>query len=231
MGIAAVLRGEIIAGRLRCGDKLPAITALAHEYRVAPVTIRQAVSLLSDEGLVVAQRGRGTYITKPKRQKPQLVLDFGWPQMNELIAGNKARVISFIENAILPEGLNRSHIPHEPYVNMKRVHYNSSNQPYVLANIYLLGRYFELAPEKFKTSMVLPILDEIDGENLVTMQQCFEVVQADSVSSKYLRVSIGAPLGRIERYLFTKDGRVAYHSVGLYRTEFISFQTTFHRAR
>ena len=41
---------------------LPSIEKLMEEFSVARVTVRQAVRLLSDEGLVSPHRGRGTSI-------------------------------------------------------------------------------------------------------------------------------------------------------------------------
>jgi GntR family transcriptional regulator len=39
-------------------------TALATEFRVSPMTVRQAVQTLVDEGLLIRQRGRGTFLAR-----------------------------------------------------------------------------------------------------------------------------------------------------------------------
>ncbi|MGB6454798.1 MAG: winged helix-turn-helix domain-containing protein [Streptosporangiaceae bacterium] len=58
--VAALLRARI--GELRRRDWLPSEASLAQEYEVSRDTIRAAMGLLRDEGLVVTIQGRGSYI-------------------------------------------------------------------------------------------------------------------------------------------------------------------------
>ena len=60
--LADVLRGRIARGVLKRGDQLPTLEALMQEFDVARVTVRQAIELLSREGLLSAQQGRGTFV-------------------------------------------------------------------------------------------------------------------------------------------------------------------------
>ncbi|MGH3491096.1 MAG: GntR family transcriptional regulator [Actinopolymorphaceae bacterium] len=64
---------EILAARIRRGDwsprhPIPSESQLMGTYGVARGTVRRAVKLLVEEGLVFTVTGRGTYVTeKPKR--------------------------------------------------------------------------------------------------------------------------------------------------------------------
>ncbi len=60
--IADHLRASIGRGRLREGDQLPSEAQLMSHYGVARMTARNALRLLLDEGLVVAEHGRGVYV-------------------------------------------------------------------------------------------------------------------------------------------------------------------------
>lgn len=60
--IADHLRSAIARGRLREGDQLPSEARLMEHYGVARMTIRNALRVLQDEGLVVAEHGRGVYV-------------------------------------------------------------------------------------------------------------------------------------------------------------------------
>ncbi len=60
--IADFLRVSIAHGRLHEGDQLPSEAQLMQHYGVARMTIRNAIRLLQDEGLVVAEHGRGVYV-------------------------------------------------------------------------------------------------------------------------------------------------------------------------
>jgi GntR family transcriptional regulator len=60
--IADHLRTAIARGRLREGDQLPSEARLMSHYTVARMTIRNAIRLLQDEGLVTAEHGKGVYV-------------------------------------------------------------------------------------------------------------------------------------------------------------------------
>ena len=60
--IAGKLRVEITSGRWRAGAPIPAETALMQEFNVALGTMRQAITLLVNEGLLERQHGRGTFV-------------------------------------------------------------------------------------------------------------------------------------------------------------------------
>ncbi|PKW05575.1 regulatory protein, gntR family [Streptomyces sp. 1222.5] len=47
------------------GDRLPAARALAKERGVQLMTVQSAYSQLRDEGLVLSQQGRGTFVRDP----------------------------------------------------------------------------------------------------------------------------------------------------------------------
>ena len=60
--IADHLRAAIGRGGLREGEQLPSEAQLMEHYGVARMTIRNALRVLQDEGLVTAEHGRGVYV-------------------------------------------------------------------------------------------------------------------------------------------------------------------------
>lgn len=65
--IADAVRALITSGELTPGDKLPSERELAARFDVARNTAREAVRLLAEEGLVVAQHGRGVFVREQGR--------------------------------------------------------------------------------------------------------------------------------------------------------------------
>jgi GntR family transcriptional regulator len=62
---AYVQVANLIAARIEVGEishKLPAERALAEEYEVAYQTVRHAMQVLRDRGLIITRQGRGTFV-------------------------------------------------------------------------------------------------------------------------------------------------------------------------
>lgn len=62
--IAASIRQEILEGRLKPGDRLPAVRELAVSWDCTPGTVQHAYRELASQGLVSGQAGRGTRVVE-----------------------------------------------------------------------------------------------------------------------------------------------------------------------
>ncbi len=60
--IAIALKKKIIEGEFKEGELLPDQETLARTYNTSRVTVRKAIQLLIDEGLLYTRRGSGTYV-------------------------------------------------------------------------------------------------------------------------------------------------------------------------
>ncbi|MEV4568531.1 GntR family transcriptional regulator [Nonomuraea sp. NPDC049419] len=60
--LADIIRADIAAGRLKPGQPLPSETRLMQEYELGRVAVRQALSVLRSEGLIVTVKREGSYV-------------------------------------------------------------------------------------------------------------------------------------------------------------------------
>jgi len=60
--VARLLRASIEAGQFKPGEQLPTQQALGDVYGVSRSVIREAVSLLKSDGLIISQQGRGQFV-------------------------------------------------------------------------------------------------------------------------------------------------------------------------
>jgi GntR family transcriptional regulator len=68
--VAAILRDQIMSGQIPPRRPIPSVTTLQQAYGIARGTVRKAVALLADEGLVVIRPGWGTFVV-PEDQLPR----------------------------------------------------------------------------------------------------------------------------------------------------------------
>jgi GntR family transcriptional regulator len=67
--IQRTLMDQIRSGELSEGDPLPSEEELGRVYHVSRMTARQALHGLKTNGYAVSQKGRGTFVTRPKLEK------------------------------------------------------------------------------------------------------------------------------------------------------------------
>ena len=65
--LAGTLRDRIAAGIYARGDKLPSEMELMDESGLSRSTVRHALKVLVDEGLVRTERGRGAFVADTQR--------------------------------------------------------------------------------------------------------------------------------------------------------------------
>jgi GntR family transcriptional regulator len=62
--VLGALRGLILRGELREGDRLPSVRGIVAQYGVSSGTASRAISALAAEGVVVARHGSGVYVRR-----------------------------------------------------------------------------------------------------------------------------------------------------------------------
>ncbi|XDA99736.1 PLP-dependent aminotransferase family protein [Sulfitobacter sp. LCG007] len=66
--LARSIREAIGSGRMAAGERLPPVRDLAWQLKITPGTVARAYSLLTDEGLLSAAVGRGTFVAEAKTE-------------------------------------------------------------------------------------------------------------------------------------------------------------------
>ena len=88
--VYAALHERIVRAEWRPGAKLPPHLELAAEFGVAPMTIRQVLSRLEEEGLILRQQGRGTFVREAAGQTVLIVVDD--PIVGDVLADDVQRL-------------------------------------------------------------------------------------------------------------------------------------------
>lgn len=60
--LVSILKQQVASGILRAGDRLPSESQICKQYQVSPMTVRRAINILSDQGIVDTAQGRGTFV-------------------------------------------------------------------------------------------------------------------------------------------------------------------------
>ena len=225
VALSNLLRSEIHEGRWAPGAQLPTLDQLSDMYGVARVTVRQALGVLADDGLIDRMQGKGTFVAGNLAPRKSIHLESNWHTFLQHLDGNVPEPLAAVANAPPPRLHPGEGTAAPSYRYMRRVH-RAGSEPYCVIELYLDEDCYRLAPEAFDTSMVISVLGRVCKPRVTKMIQSFRILSADLTVAQLLGLPVGAPVGEVRRVITDRDGRVLYVGVGQYRGDLVVFNTT-----
>lgn len=73
--LAAILRRQIAEGLYPPGDRIPSESSISKKYGVSPMTVRQAIGVLTEQGLLDRVQGSGTFVKPLNLTESRFELD------------------------------------------------------------------------------------------------------------------------------------------------------------
>ncbi|MEW5988673.1 MAG: GntR family transcriptional regulator [Chloroflexota bacterium] len=217
---------RIEAGELVPGDRLPSERDLSETLGVNRLTLRRALRVLEERGLLVRRQGAGTYIAAPKIERPagRLTSFTRGMQRRGLIPG--ARIILFEERPLERAAAEELALPvGSPGYVVHRL--RLLNQEPVLLERYLIpaDRFPDLAQHDLVNRSMYAIMQSEYGVVVGRARQSLEPVVATEYEAELLGVRPGAPLMLERRLSFDQDGRPVEQGKDLYRGDRFRFVT------
>lgn len=214
--IAQTLRRDVTDGTLEAGSLLPSESDLSSEHGVSRVTIRKALEVLRDEGLVDSRQGFGWFVgSDPLRQTLDTL---------ETIEGQLAAAGRTSRRRVLRFGFVPPPADIEPLLGaevLEVVRLNvADEEPFARVTVWCSASLGEdLSRSDVEESTFVDLL----ADRLGQATQIISAVAADSEAAACLAVEVGSPLLRVRRVTADLTGGNALVSEHLYpahRTEF-----------
>ena len=218
--IADLMRQRIARGYWMPGDVLPSIDQLMEEFDVARVTVRQATRLLAVEGLLSPQRGRGTFVTEAASRKRKLLVETTLDDLVKMYLGDTPDLSNIIESDLQPVLTDSDGLAAPHYFHMRRVH-SREGERYCVVSIFLDDRVFQLAPERFRSEVVLPLLTSLPDVTIASARQTLHIASADVEIARDLELPVNSPVAEVRRVLCGPDGTVIYLGEATYRGDYV----------
>lgn len=220
------LLSQIREGKYAEGELFPSDTDLVNEYEVSRGTVREAVKLLIQQGYLVREQGKGTFVTYKKiQQDPDKLIGFT-ELMNQHNLKPSAKIL---ENNIVhpPAHINQlMHLePDEKVVRIVRLRFGN-NQPLIIERSYFNYELFKpLLNCDLENNSIFELLYKLTDTRLDAASQSIEAISAGPQEQKYLQVEAGTPLLLIKRLIQARDEQYFQYSEDVYRSDRINFAT------
>lgn len=221
--LAELLRRRIGEGAWGQGDRIPSQGELAEQFHVARVTVRQAIALLEQEGLLESRRGRGTFVLAATGSGRRMSVQTTLRRVVDMLRGDEPQLLNLTEGAALPTLGEHDGRPAPTYTFMRRIHLRGA-VPYCVIAIYLDGRIFRRAPQRFRREVMIPILVSLPDVVIAEARQTLTIGVADAETAGHLGIPLGAPVAFVRRIFRSPDGTVIYLGEVTYRGDLIELE-------
>jgi GntR family transcriptional regulator len=218
------LREKIVGGEYAVNSVLPPERELVETYQVSRMTIRQALSELVNEGILVRRKGIGTFVAPPKLEQALSSLTSFTEDMAQRGMKAGSRVISFKE--IVPDPVIRKTLElstEEKAFECVRLRM-ADEEPMALETTTLIASLCPgLQREDLENQSLYKVLTERWGIQLEYAMQSLEPILAPLYEAKLLHVAPGSPLLLMHRTTYDQHGRAFEHVKSQYRGDRYKF--------
>ncbi|HSV30667.1 MAG TPA: GntR family transcriptional regulator, partial [Atribacteraceae bacterium] len=203
-----LLRRDIESGEYQPGDTLPSERTLSERYLISRPTVRQAIRELVYEGLLEREKGRGTFIARPK-------INYGFIQQFVTFYDDMAQKGFLLKTRVLRQEEEPASRPlaalldvpeGEPLAVIERIRF-LEDAPIVKVTNHLP---LKLCPDLLTADLTDRSLYRFIGERYRLHPHraaiTLEAIVADALDAELLQVPEGAPLLLMKNTTFTTDG-------------------------
>jgi GntR family transcriptional regulator len=202
------------------GPEISTLVELEREFQVARVTVRQAVDILCEEGLLQCHQGRGTFVSEKPPDRHWLKLATEWDVLVAQIKDNVPRRIRVDNPPAFPELREGEGTLADEYRFLRSVQYKE-NAPYGFVNVHIARSIFERDPEGFLEHPALSVLAQMDDVDIRDAHQTVVIGAADPQTADHLKIALGAPTAHCRCVVRDASGIAIYVGDITYRSDVI----------
>ena len=223
------IEADIRAG-LRPHAALPSERQLMASYGVSRMTVRQALSMLADDGLVYRVQGSGTFVADPAKISKSLALTSFSEDITArgMVPGSSSERIERVEADVdVAQDLALS--PGSPVVRIERVR-TADGSPMCIENVWVPA---DVLPDDFGSRPMTSLYAAFEqaGFTPEVADQTLRATVVDTAQAALLGVAPHSPALLVSRVTYTSDARAIERARSIYRADRYDFRVSVQRRR
>jgi GntR family transcriptional regulator len=225
-----IIRNKIEDGEYPPGTAIPSEHELAETYGINRITVRNAMTALVHEGILVRVKGKGVFVVGKKLE--QSIEDLGgfipsFSQGREIIS----TTVKEQSKILRPAGDKYKHI----------FNLDDSDLIYYIRQLILTGGEPIMLEEIYVPEKVIPRLDTVNSSvfslsdifafysiHIVEVQQNLEITKPNKKLQQRLHIPDGVAVMMVETTRTEKNGQVVAYNKTYTRSDKISFSVQLH---
>lgn len=209
--VAHALKEDIVSGVCPVGALLPTEDELCKRFSVSRYTVREALRLLREDGLVSSRQGAGTVVIPPRSSGSDI---HHVMSINDLLAfaTDTRLVIESIKMALIDEKLasRTGLVSGDEWLEVRGYRYSEGVNSPVSWTEYYIPRAFAAVGRLLQrhTGPIFPLIEDMFGQNVVEVHQQISATLITPALAVGLKVKEGSAALEVRRTYKTADGNI-----------------------
>lgn len=203
--LVRILTAQIAAGVFRTGDRLPSESQLCERYGVSPMTVRRVINILADQGVVIAEQGRGTFVKPLELGTATFNLD----TFHQFFREESQSKVMILEARIAPATERTADklaiAAGDRTVFIRRLIYQAT-QPVLLHREHVIYDPFHpIIEAEMEVTALRGLFSNGGGSDLKRGDLAIDVTVLTEEEAALLQIVVGAPAFRLEHIFYDFD--------------------------
>ncbi len=224
---------NIARGNLKPGEQLPSEAQLCQAFGVSRTVVRQALEDLVNQGLVYRQKGKGTFVARPKIREGLAQKLTGFYQ--DMVERGLKPVTKVLELKVIPaSGPLAEHLRLKPgaeVINIVRLRY-VNDEPIVYVTTYIpYASCPGLLTQDLSNVSLYALLEQKYGLEVARGKRTLEAIAATEQDARLLGIKPGDPIFLLQSTSYLGNGQPIEYYVAKHRGDRSQFEVELIRVR
>lgn len=209
-----IIKEDIETRSLKPGDPIPSEREYCEKYGISRMTVRQALKELESEGVIVREKGRGSFVSIPRIEQEglmsftEMVRSRGMKPHTEMVEFLKLQA----EDMGATLGIERQ----DDIYKITRIR-KADGFPVALETVYIPEKLVPHIDRKELTGSLYNLLKTEYGMDIKSSKTSFSAVMSAPYHEKLLKLKESMPLLKVESLNYSKIP--IYYEVSYYRSD------------
>jgi GntR family transcriptional regulator len=210
--LSTLFRRFIVTGQWRVEGRIATHEDLAAQFDVNPATIRKAIAILEEEGLVRRRRRHGTFVTAKPARADWCPIGTTWDEALHTYDGMAVEVLLSRDDPGFGAAFHNPAQLAECYRLMRRL-YRRGRDPLVVEESCLDRKlHRKIGDAKLARAPALPLLDACKGLRIERADETIRFGIADAEISALLKIALNAPVAIVHQSVFGPQNLLLYEA-------------------
>ena len=202
------IRSKIYNKELGPHDRIPSEHQLMEEFGVSRGTVRKAIKTLVDEGLLIQEHGRGTFVCEPRVTRPAMGKPFSFAtSLAERGVDYETRVISReVIEANADVALHLRIARGASVLRMRRLRASGGRPIMILDSWTPLSVCPGIEEAGFDAESLFDAIERTSGRRIAYSSMAYSARAAGSQIAREMNVAEGSPILNLEQIMVLDDG-------------------------